>query len=283
MDWSNERYVRLYVRVTVDETLWPWQARAVWPQIVRRADRSGVIDIGKHEPAKAIAALIAMPLDVVTTGLEALITDTCLVHSGDQLVVRNHMAAQEAVMSDALRQRESRAKKAMEKAASAVTPSHDESRGVTICDEESRAVTNSDGQSQIVTECHAASRAVTPSVPSVLCLAEEEESAAAGLDPDERTAALRAARWLAEITTRQFDADGKWGSALTKIWRKPPAERERVESTVRASAGLGADPDIATPTHLIDHWHLYAAGKEPGQRRPAKAQPDAPKRKVLNA
>jgi len=177
MDWSNERYVRFYVRETVDETLWPWQAHAIWPQILRRADRSGVIDIGKHSPVKAIAAIIRFPVEVCEVGLDALFVDECLMISGTQLVLRNYIPAQESVMSDAQRQRESRAHKAIEKARRGVTPSDTFEQTVTNSDNASQDMTLGHAESRGVTDGHVRSLCAVPSVPSVP--SEERESARA--------------------------------------------------------------------------------------------------------
>ena len=43
MDWANERYVRLYTRDTVTWKMWPWEARAIFPLLMRKVDRAGVL------------------------------------------------------------------------------------------------------------------------------------------------------------------------------------------------------------------------------------------------
>lgn len=160
MDWSNERYVRLYCRVTVDESLWPFESQALWPQIIRLSDRAGVIDLGKHEPAKAVAALLRWPLPFVSAGLDGLIADGCVVVNGTQLAVRNYIPAQETPASDAQRSRESRANKALR---------HGASQAVTKRD---ATDTKRDGT---ITVGHGVSQSVTPSVPSVPSFSAEEE------------------------------------------------------------------------------------------------------------
>ncbi len=43
MDWSNEHYVRVYTRDTRDLLAITWQARALWWEMLRKADQSGVV------------------------------------------------------------------------------------------------------------------------------------------------------------------------------------------------------------------------------------------------
>ena len=62
-DWSLARFVRLYVNESADEAAWDWQARCVWPLLIKAADRAGVIETSKG--AKGLAAQIRMPLEVV--------------------------------------------------------------------------------------------------------------------------------------------------------------------------------------------------------------------------
>lgn len=148
MDWSNERYVRLYCRDTVEWEMLPWEARALWPNLLRKVDRAGILPLGRHG-VKGLAALVKLPVEVVEPGLAALLEDGCLVAKGDVLVVPNFLAAQEAKQSDRQRQEESRARRRA--SALSVTDGH----------ESSQPVTNRDDESQNVTECHDRSHAVT--------------------------------------------------------------------------------------------------------------------------
>lgn len=138
MDWSNERYVRLYTRDTPEWLCLEWQGRALWPLLLRKLDRSGVLAT-KLGP-RGVAVLVGLPIEVVEVGMAALIADGCLQPHPLGLVVPNFLEAQEACASTALRQRESR--------------------------ERRRAVTKRDTASQNVTNSHELSQAVTPSLPS---------------------------------------------------------------------------------------------------------------------
>lgn len=134
MDWSNERFVRLYTRDTPEWLCWCWQARALWPLLLRKADRSGVI--ANKLGARGLAALAGLPVDVVEAGLPDLLADGCLAEHQLGLVIPNYIEANEAPLSDKQRQRESR--------------------------ERRRVVTKRDSGSQNVTERHEVSRDVTP-------------------------------------------------------------------------------------------------------------------------
>ena len=150
MDWANERYVRVYTRDTVDWLALSWQARALLAMVLRKVDRAGVIELGRHG-VKGLAVAVGMPVDVVEPALGELLEDGCVERHETRLVMRNFIDAQEATQTDAQRARESRANR------------RDRARGdVTKPD---GAVTNRDAT---VTPGHTESQAVT-SGHSVLC------------------------------------------------------------------------------------------------------------------
>ncbi len=159
MNYSDERYVRIYIRDTPDWMIWPWESRALFPLLARKVDRAGVLDLGKHG-ARALAALVAMPVEVVAPGLDGLVEDGCVVISSTGvLVIRNFIEAQEAKASDKQRAAESRGRRRdLAAAGRVVTPEQ----------ETEQTVTKRDEPSQPVTERHGESHAVTPSraVPS---------------------------------------------------------------------------------------------------------------------
>jgi hypothetical protein len=107
VDWSNERYVRLYTRDTPDWLLLSWEARSLWMHLLRKFDRSGVIDLGRHG-LRGLAATVLMPQEVVERALPELVEDGCLVHNDQHLVAPNYLPANEASSSDAQRAREYR-------------------------------------------------------------------------------------------------------------------------------------------------------------------------------
>lgn len=150
MDWGNERYVRLYTRDTVDWCLWPWQARALFPLLLRKMDRKGNLPIGQHGSA-GIAELVRLPIDVVQAGLDALTRDGCVTLRDGTVTLKNYVPAQEAKATDALRAKNHRDRV---KASEIVTP-------------RDGSVTKRDVG---VTDRHAPSQTVTPSLaePSLL-------------------------------------------------------------------------------------------------------------------
>lgn len=167
LDWSNERYVRLY-RPGVDHRALCWQARAIWPLLLQEADGAGVI--GARKGVAGVARALDFPIEVVEAGIADLLDDGCLVSIPGGYCVRNYVEAQTATMSDSsrkARQREAdRALAAL--AASAPTPTQEITPAPTAQPE--HAPPNSQASSQIghatsrdVTDSHGESRSVTPS------------------------------------------------------------------------------------------------------------------------
>lgn len=253
LDWSNERYVRLY-RPSVDHRVLCWQARVIWPLLMQEADGAGVI--GARRGVAAIAKALDVPLEVVEPGIADLLADGCLVEMPGGYCIRNYVAAQTATMSDSsrkARQREvDRAVDALASAASGKQASpqtgHATSREVTEGHDASRSVTPSraepnrnpethtaragsgpvDAHAAMALELHdrwtAAGRALSPRVGS---------TAKVGTSlPDSRHLALIrvvVARWASEAQAEDRElrdvVDERW-SALVAT-REAIAERER--------------------------------------------------------
>jgi hypothetical protein len=166
MNWSDERYVRVFTRDTADWLSLSFIAQGLFALILRKVDRAGVMQLGRHGK-RGVAITIGHPGDWsrLESGLEELLADGCVVIKGEHLIVPNFMEAQEAAMSDAQRQRESREKRLAKSMAeevglvTVVTP-------VTGRDIPSQNVTTCHETGGIVTACHTPSQPVTPSVPS---------------------------------------------------------------------------------------------------------------------
>jgi hypothetical protein len=139
MNWPDERYVRLYTRETAEWRAFCWQAKALLPLMLMRADRSGLIDVkpGAQRP-RLLAGLVGLPQEVAEAGLVDLMTDGCVVETTSGFVIRNFIEAQEAEASDAKRAREYRDRRRTD-ALSFVTKrdvhSPDPQRSVTFRDE----------------------------------------------------------------------------------------------------------------------------------------------------
>lgn len=73
MDWQDERFVRLYTRDTADWLTWPWQSRALFPLLMRKADRVGRVSMGRSGLA-GLAVLDRIVGDgrIVNCGLASL-------------------------------------------------------------------------------------------------------------------------------------------------------------------------------------------------------------------
>jgi hypothetical protein len=111
VDFSNERYVRLYTRDTDNWVVLSWQAKALFPLMLRKADRAGIIETRRG--AKAIAVATGLPLEVVEVGLRDLLEapegeQPAVVQIETGYFLPNYIDAQEATQSDAQRARESR-------------------------------------------------------------------------------------------------------------------------------------------------------------------------------
>lgn len=106
MDWTSERYVRLYTRDTPEWLCLPWQSRALWPLIIRKSDRAGVIATKLGH--RGIAVLCALPPEVTEVGLSGLLEDGCLKAHPLGYAIPNFIEAQEARMDGAERQRKHR-------------------------------------------------------------------------------------------------------------------------------------------------------------------------------
>lgn len=136
MDWSDESYVKLYTRDTVTWRSWPWQARAVWPSLMRKLDGAGLMPAGRLDMTRAVAVMIEMPVEVVEVALDALLADGTIETVAGGLLAPKFLEAQEARKNDRLRAAEYRGRaraiaKATESQHPPVTPRHTPSLDVT--------------------------------------------------------------------------------------------------------------------------------------------------------
>jgi len=134
MNWPDEKYVKLYVRDSLTWRSWCWQARAIFPNILRKLDGAGIIETGNLEPAVAVARQIDFPADVVRVGLEDILASETLKKVAGGLESTAFIAAQEARKTEALKKRDQRERVAAARRAAEVaeirteavpTPSHD--------------------------------------------------------------------------------------------------------------------------------------------------------------
>jgi hypothetical protein len=249
MRWEDERYVRLYTRDTVDWEMLPWQSRALFPLLLRKVDRAGIIELGKHGAA-GLAHVVRLPADVTEAGLAGLLDDGSVELHDNTLVVRNFIEAQEAVADGAQRTREWRARardlaKAFAKASSlgVVTKRHDAKQNVTRGDETSR-------------ERDVVRRGVTngDSVPirTVPSRTQEDPPAASATGPKVKSAKVRPG-WT-DLIALYTDT---W-KALHSSEGKPPAiEGADVSALARVYDAVGIDETKALIQRFVSDSDLH--------------------------
>ena len=118
LDWPSERYVRFYCRDTASWMVLGWEAQALYPQIRRKCDRAGVLDLGDELKCEALAAVLPKwPPEMVERGLDQLISKGWIDYNEELnwLYIADFEDSESAKMTSAQRSRESRAKDAAER------------------------------------------------------------------------------------------------------------------------------------------------------------------------
>jgi len=158
LDYSNERWVRLYTRDTATWKLIDWRARTVLLHLLRKVDRAGVLDVGDDGEIGLAAVLELPPEEIVAPGIAQLVKRGVVVNSGTAYALPAFLAAQEAPASDAQRQRDARDRRRAATLAAA-SQRDQASRNVTG---ESRSVTERHENGERVTTCHSETRVDDP-------------------------------------------------------------------------------------------------------------------------
>ncbi len=304
MRWDDERYVRLYApRNDGDWDMWPWQARALFPLMLRKADRIGVIKCGRHG-VRALAHMVGLPVDHVEVGLAALLEDGCVQEPQPHvLFIRNYLVAQEAAQTDRAR-KEAQRERERDRVAAEVEGLIG---GVTNRDAESQSVTDGHETGEEVTAGHGESQVVTPgrAVPCrTVDLAAGAATAGAEGDvqpdatPARRAAKVRKPRPLADKTPLPFRASDACAEvekhAAGRFMAPSPLERGhaiRLEQVIRAQPDLrqwaemgkwfaaGGPPDrrglidIRTFATMAGGWFPFVAGWCKAGRKPVVPEP----------
>jgi hypothetical protein len=109
MNWERELYVKTYVRDTPEFLAMSWQARCLLLELIRKVDRRGILQVGKHG-IRGIALAIRAPVEEIEAPVRELLAEGRLVwnEADGQFLVPNHVRAQGAAESDALRKRRER-------------------------------------------------------------------------------------------------------------------------------------------------------------------------------
>jgi hypothetical protein len=183
LDWTDERYLRLYVRDTPHWLLGPWEARAVLAPVMRKLDRAGTLDLG-DDGLEALAAVVGLPLEVVEPGMGWWLRKGTFELVAGQLVMPKFLDAQESKASDAQRAREHRARVRDLARAGAVTVTKndgtDTTRDANITPRDG-TVTRGHTESHAVTLNHAVPCRDVPPVPPVPSHAEPNGEAPSAL------------------------------------------------------------------------------------------------------
>lgn len=112
MDWSDERYVRVYTRDTVTWENLEWDGQTVFLHLLRKVDRAGVLEFSQEDGAEAaVKAVTRLPLDVIEPGLAKCLKRGVIEAKGSALVIPKFIEAQEAHQSDRQRMKEYRARR----------------------------------------------------------------------------------------------------------------------------------------------------------------------------
>jgi hypothetical protein len=270
MRWEDERYVRVYVRDTVTWKLLPWQAKCLLVVLMRKLDRAGVLDLGKTEPTKAVAAIVEIPLEVVTTGLPALIDSSTLELSDHSIVMPNFIEAQECSMSDNQRKRESRARQRdLARAQSLI--SHETSRhGDEMNRDRPETSQNRHTRSQVVTPYCAVPSCAVPSLKEEAAPKKAGRRAPKTKEPDVRLSELQksmAQIFLEEMGEKYGHRGEKDTMALKRLMQF--GQNSEIERRWRWSLHESGYPRCATYTELTDKWNQYT-GMEPGHEAQIK-------------
>lgn len=231
MDWANEPYVRLYTRETTDDLELSWEALALWHALLRKFDRSGLMEA--RNGWSSVSKATRIPQEIAERAGAELVRDgrVRLVSSG--VFAPNFVEAQTASKSDKVRQRESR----------------DRRRARAESMQDMDFAPSNHAASHDVTTGHEASPNVT------LCLASADPllcSAEPLRIPQDKPAAKQDTPELADFKTKTDElakqakkARQKQGCVIPENWEPRPAE-------VAMAIRFGLDP-ASEAAHFRDH------------------------------
>lgn len=121
LDWSTEPFAPLFKRVTDEDRLLTWKARAVWREFLQRCDNEGFIEARRG--VRGFAAVLEIPLDVVEGALPELIEDGRIRSLPDRgFLAPNYAAALCGVYEQIARARDKKRKKAQRASGARTSP-----------------------------------------------------------------------------------------------------------------------------------------------------------------
>lgn len=165
MDWSNEPYVRLYIRDTTTWRRLSWEAQALFPSLMKLLDRAGRLDLDGVPPVEAVSdALHKWPAPVIEAALTSLRESGVIEVTDVAILVPNFVEAQNTPRSDKARQAEVRARRRDEVRAA---PRESAPNRAASRDADARRVTARDESSRSVTENHSPCAVPVPVLPAL--------------------------------------------------------------------------------------------------------------------
>lgn len=284
MEFSNETYVRLYVR---DTTTWKrlnWQARCVLSLLLRKVDRAGILQLAGMTPDAAVALHTELPLEVVSAGLPSLLSPMVPGDSNSSVLelselgvgFPNFIEAQEANKTDKQRQREFRERRRDKAKSSRKTVTPRDKHDVETS-EVSHGSSSGHTDLNSVTLCCAdpllnVADAVAPkSAATAPVIALSRLGTAANRADPGRQSAVRASNLLNMALLVSYPVDGKWRGSLETLGAKPDDEWDVVSALLKAEVSKGYEVGSMHPSHLADYWDShYKLGRVPGQRADSK-------------
>jgi len=262
-DWSEERWIKVYLADSASWVSMTWQARGLYVLLQRAADRTGCIDLGPSG-TRSVAALVRATWDDIAPVCDELLDAGYIVHRDGQLVLPEHIAQQEARASDAARQRESRRKKR----------SHEASRGVTRSHTKSREVTDGHAQSQNVTTRKEENRSDQKDKKRAEQNARAREQAAAPIEVDPKVAMLAeklaGAKRFTHLPTMQV-AEALVGKLGASAWE---LTESKADDAIAAASLEVEDGANERRLRQVLGWKLVdaMAGKRPNGKVPHMVQ-----------
>lgn len=110
LDWSTEPFAPLFKRVTDEDRLLSWSARAVWREFLQRCDSEGFIEARRG--VRGFAAVLEIPFDVVEGALPELLEDGRIRSLPDRgFIAPNYVAALSGALMQSARVRDKERKK----------------------------------------------------------------------------------------------------------------------------------------------------------------------------
>ena len=108
MNWSDEKYVKLYTRDTLTWLSLSWEARAVLSLLLRKVDGAGLMETGTLELGQAVALQLVVPVDVARRALTELIAIGSVTEVRGGILIPNFVEAQEATKTEARKKKDQR-------------------------------------------------------------------------------------------------------------------------------------------------------------------------------